>query len=183
MSIRIEAVTSTSQWTVMSAIRTQVFAAEYGLSFTRLPGPGWTGVWHFLARDNDDGIGTLSVVDTTRESSLHQRYRLTYGQSERVARYAQLAILKPYRKRGILQMLVNAAQSAVIRPHGFTIGWLLYPASRAASSVLTQRLGFVAEAPLLATELGNCRALVRRECFAKEDCAGEEVPVIDTCPI
>jgi hypothetical protein len=184
MNIRIEAATSAPQWTVISAIRTQVFAGEYGLSFTPLPEPSQAGVWHLLARDNDDGVGTLSVVDTTGDSRLHQHYRLSFGQNERVARYAQLAILKPYRKRGIVQMLVNAAQSAVIRPNGFTVGWLLYPASRAASSVLTRDLGFAAEVPLLTTELGRCRALLRRECSAQPvDSVGEEVLLIDTCPI
>jgi GNAT superfamily N-acetyltransferase len=184
MNIRIEAATSTQQWTVMSAIRTQVFTAEYRLSFRPYPGPGWTGVWHFLARDNEDGVGTLSVVDTTGDHSLHERYRLSFGKNERIARYAQLAILRPYRKRGILQMLIEAAQNTIIRPNGFAVGWLLYPAARATSSVLTERLGFTAEAPVLMTELGRCRVLIRREsCSQPVDCSQELFPVIETCPI
>lgn len=184
MNIRIEAATSTQQWAVMSAIRTQVFAAEYGLSFLKpFPGPGETGVWHFLASDNDDGIGTLSVVDTTGDRSLHQHYRLSFGQNERIARYAQLAILRPYRKRGILKMLIEAAQSTVIRPNGFAVVWLLYPAAHATSSVLTQGLGFTAEAPVLMTELGRCHALIRREACSQPVDSEELFPLIETCPI
>ena len=78
-------------------------------------------MWHFLARDGRDAVGALSVVDTTGNSETHQRYRLKFGGTERVARYAQLAILKPYRKRGIFEKLIEAAQGAVIRPRGYPV--------------------------------------------------------------
>lgn len=162
-NIRIEAVTSNQQWAEMSEIRNQVFSKEYGFAFTPLPGPGDAGVWHFLARDNHEAIATLSVLDTTEDRHLHERYHLSFGENVRVARYAQLAILKPYRKRGIYQMLIDAAQSTVIRPEGFAVGWLLYPAVQAHSSMLTQGLGFTVEGELLKTEFGNCYVLVRRE--------------------
>ena len=167
-NIRIEAVTTDQQWVEMSAIRTQVFTIENGFSFRPLPGPGETKVWHFLARDKYDAIGTLSVVDTTADRQVHQLYRLNFGESDRVARYAQLAILKPYRKRGIFEMLIETAQSTVIRPNGFAFGWLLYPAAHAHSSKLTRRLGFAAEAPLLTTEFGTCHVLIRRECSSAQ---------------
>jgi acyl carrier protein len=162
-NFRIEAATTSEQWTEMMEIRTRVFANEYGFSFRSLPGPGEKGVWHFLARDNHDAIGTLSVVDTTGNRQVHQRYRLDFGNNDRVARYAQLAILKPYRGRGIFKMLIDSAHNAVIRPHGFTVSWLIYPAARARSSILTQSLGFTAEVPLLGTEFGSCHVLVCRE--------------------
>jgi len=161
-NIRIEAAATTTQWDEISGIRTQVFTSEYGFTFRPLPGTPETGVWHFLARDRQDAIGTISVVDTTG-AEIHQRYRLSFGENERVARYAQLAILKPYRKRGIFKMLIEAAQSTVIRPKRFSVGWLLYPAAHTRSSVLTQSLGFTAEEPVLPTEFGNCHVLVRRE--------------------
>jgi len=164
INARVEAVTTDQQWVEMSAIRTQVFTIESGFSFRPLPGPVETKVWHFLARDKYDAIGTLSVVDTTADRQVHQRYRLNFAESDRVARYAQLAILKPYRKRGIFEMLIETAQSTVIRPNGFAFGWLLYPAAHAHSSKLTRRLGFAAEAPLLTTEFGTCHVLIRREC-------------------
>jgi acyl carrier protein len=162
-NIRIEAVATDQQWAEMSGIRTQVFNTECGFSFRPLPGPGEAGVWHFLARDNQHAIGTLSVVETTGDRQLHESYRLNFGENDRVARYAQLAILKPYRKRGIFEMLIEAAQSTVIRPNGFSVGWLLYPAAQAVSSRLTRFLGFTAEAALLTTEFGSCHVLTRRE--------------------
>lgn len=162
-NIQIEAAKTNQQWAEMLGIRTQVFTIEYGFSFRPPPGPGETGVWHFLARDNHDTIGTLSIVETTGDRQLHQHYRLSFGKNDRVARYAQLAILRPYRKRGILKMLMDTAQSTVIHPNRFAVGWLLYPAAHARSSMLTQSLGFTAETPLLTTEFGNCHALIRRE--------------------
>jgi GNAT superfamily N-acetyltransferase len=184
MNIRIEAATTSQQWAEMSRIRTQVFSVEYGFLFKPLPGPGKTGVWHFLARDNRDAVGALSVVDTTRDRQVHQRYQLSFGQNDRVARYAQLAILRPYRKRGIFERLIETAQSTVIRPNGFTVVWLLYPAARARASMLTERLGFNAEAPLLTTEFGSCHVLIRREPSLPQVNGNEEsFPIVETCPI
>jgi acyl carrier protein len=180
-NIRIEAVTTNQQWAEMLGVRTQVFTIEQGFSFNALPGPGETGVWHFLARDNQDPIGTLSVVDTTADHQTHQRYRLRVGQKDRVARYAQLAILKPYRKRGIFRMLIETAQSAVIRPNEFAFSWLLYPAAQARSSKLTRFLGFTAEAPLLTTEFGRCHVLVRRE--SSWPPFEQSFSNVETCPI
>ena len=87
--MRIEAVTSNQQWAEMLGVRTQVFNIEHGFQFTHLPGPEEKKeVWHFLARDSHshDAIGTLSVVDTTGDRRLHERYRLTFGTNDRIAR-------------------------------------------------------------------------------------------------
>jgi acyl carrier protein len=161
--IRVEVVNTKQQWAEMSSIRTQVFRTEFGFRFSPLHGPGEMGVWHFLARDDRGAVGTLSVVDTTGDHRAHRRYRLRFGKNEHVARYAQLALLRPYRKRGIFEMLIETAQRKVIRPHGFAVGWLLYPAVHAHTCMLTQCFGFTAEAPVLITEFGKCHVLVRRE--------------------
>ncbi|PYP93412.1 MAG: hypothetical protein DMG65_00730 [Candidatus Angelobacter sp. Gp1-AA117] len=162
-NIRIETAITNQQWAEVLEIRNEIFTNEYGFSVKPLPAPGKTGVWHFLARDDDHAIGTLSVVDTTEDRQLHQQYRLKFEKSERVARYAQLAILKPYRKCGIFEMLIENAQNTVVRPNEFTVGWLLYPAGQARSCRLTQSLGFNVQMPLLTTEFGSCYALTRRE--------------------
>jgi acyl carrier protein len=183
-SIRIEAASTNQQWAEILGIRTQVFTMEYGFSVKPLPGPVDKRVWHFLARDNNDPVGTLSVVDTTGDRQLHKTYRLQFPESERVARYAQCAILKGYRQQGIFKKLIDAAERAIIRPNGFTSGWLLYPAAQARSSVLTRSLGFTAEAPLLTTEFGHCHALVRRESdVLKMSGIEESYPVCAICPI
>src|SRR5262249_779510 len=158
--------TTDKQWAEMQDIRNQVFTVERGYSFTHLSGPGEAGVWHFLARDGRAAVATLSVIETTGNRQVHQRYRLQFADDERIARYAQLAILKAYRKRGIFEVLIQTAQSSVIRPNGFAAGWLLYPAEHANSSLLTRSLGFTAEDPLLSTEFGSCHVLIRRECAA-----------------
>lgn len=181
--IRIEAVTTNQQWVEALGVRTQVFTVEHGFSFKPLAGPGERGVWHFLARDNGNAVGTLSVVDVTDDHKLHRLYRLSFDRNDRVARYAQLAILKPYRKRGIFKMLTETAESTVIRPNGFAAGWLLYPADRAHSSVMGS-LGFAIEAPVLATEFGKCHVFVRRESrLPQMNWSEEPFPIIDTCPI
>jgi GNAT superfamily N-acetyltransferase len=182
-NIRTEAVSTNQQWAEVLGIRTQVFTIENGFSVRPLPGPGERGVWHFLARDNRDAIGALTIVDTTGDRQVHQRYRLSFGNNDRVARYAQLAILKAYRKRGIFKMLIESAQSTVIRPNEFSVGWLLYPAAHARSSMLT-RLGFSVEKPLLTTEFGSCHVLTRRESsLPRVSWADESFPSVETCPI
>jgi GNAT superfamily N-acetyltransferase len=181
-NVRIEAVHTNQQWTEVSSIRTQVFSIEYGYRFSPLPGVGESGFWHLLARDNHDAVGVLSVVDTTGNRRVHQDNRLSFGEKERVARYAQLAILKPYRKLGIFEMLIETAQRTVIRPHGFTVEWLLYPAARAHSCKLTRCLGFAAEAPTMAAEFGKCHVLVRRESSLPQVSATEEpFSVVEDC--
>ena len=183
-TIQIEAATTNVQWAEMSRIRTQVFSLEYRFSFRPLPGPGETGIWHFLAREGRDAVGALSIVDTTRDGEVHRRYGLSFGENDRIARYAQLAILKSYRKRGVFRMLIDTAQSAVVRPNGFTVGWLLYPAERARSSVLTQDLGFIAQAPLLTTEFGSCHALIRREStLVQAPWIEKSFPTVETYPM
>lgn len=182
--IRIEAVTTDQQWIEMLGIRTQVFTIEHGFSFRHLPGPGETGVWHFLARDKLDPIGTLTIVDTTGDQRLHRCYRLSFAENDRVARYAQLAILKPYRKRGIFEMLIKAAQSTIIRHNGFEVEWLLYPCRCARSSKLTQHLGFIVEAPVLITEFGLCHVLTRRELDVVQGNRIEKSsPILESCAV
>ena len=163
-NIRIEAVTTKEQWAAVSKIRTQVFIQERGFLFTPLlPEPGERGVWHFLASNKQDPIATLSVVDTTQDRELHERCGLSFGITDRPARYTQSAILRPYRNRGLLKALIENAQSRVIRPNRFTVEWLLYPAARARSSKLIQELGFRTEGPVLNTEFGSCHVLMHRE--------------------
>lgn len=183
-NIRAEEATTYRQWAKISEIRDQVFSTENGFAFQPLPAPGEPGVWHFVARDENEAIGTLSIVDTTNDSQLHHRYRLNFDKNDRVARYAQLAILKPYRNRGIFKMLFQMAQSTVIRSQGFNAEWLLYPVEHAQSSVLAQSLGFTVEAPLLKTEFGRCRVLIRRKPAPLQlQRVEESAPTVETCPI
>ncbi len=161
--VHIEPVSTAQQWQEALGVREEVFAVEGGLALASLPPPGSAGVWHLLARVDQNPVGALSVVDTSGNHGLHRQYGLNFGLDDRVARYAQLAVIRPYRKRGIFEMLVQTAQSTIVRPNGFAFGWMLCPAARTGSSRLTQSLGFDAERELLATEFGACHALIRDE--------------------
>src|SRR5437899_10294058 len=159
MNIRIEAATTIQQWTEASAIRKQVFTEECGYTLVPLPPPGSPRAWHLIARDGCDAIGTLSIVESTGDRRLHERYRLAFEQSQRIARYCQLALLKPYRKRGAFELLLDTAEKSVVLPNRFAVVWLLYPAAYAQSSALVRRLGFNVNAPIFTTELGRCQVL------------------------
>ena len=160
--VSIERAITDRDWREICSVRNRVFGMEHGFKVDPLPGIGHCGVWHYLARDDEETVGTLSLVDTTGQCDVHKRYRLNFRENERVARYAQLAILESYRKRGIFRMLIEKAQSEVISNDGFDVAWLLYPATHAQASVLTQSLGFTVEAPVLRTEFGKCQVLMQR---------------------
>jgi acyl carrier protein len=181
--IRIETATSSQQWAEMLDIRTQVFTKEYGLSVRPLPGPGEAGVWHFLARDNEDAIGTLSIVDTSEDYQARRRYRLGCGRDDRVARFAHLAILRPYRGRGVITMLIETAQNTIIRPNRFAVSWLLYPAANGHPSMITRCFGFFVNGPTFSTEFGKCYVLIRREPSLEQDHWTTEPLVVEVCPI
>lgn len=164
MHIRIEQVATVQQWTTVFRIRRQVFHDERGSGFDLLPGPGAAGVHHFLACDGrGTGIATLSVVETTGDVNLHRQYGLAFPMDHSVARYSQLAVLRPYRGLGIAEHLIQEAQRQVIHSNSFDFGWLLFPAHRAANCKLTRSLGFVARPEVFATEFGRCQVLVRDE--------------------
>jgi GNAT superfamily N-acetyltransferase len=164
MNIQVQQVETVHQWTTVYKIRTQVFHEECGFAFERLPGPGAAGVFHFLACDGQgNGIATLSIVETTSDVGLHRRYGLAFPQDLSVARYAQLAVLRPYRGLGIPELLIQDAQRLVIHPNSFDFGWLLFPANRTATCKLTRTLGFVPRPEMFISEFGHCRVLVRDE--------------------
>jgi GNAT superfamily N-acetyltransferase len=193
MNIHINPAETIHQWTTVFKIRTQVFTNEWGFSFDPLPGPGAQGVWHFLASDDrGHGIATLSIVDTTLDLDLHQRYHMRFPQDDRVARYAQLAVLRPYRGLGIPEQMIQVSQSHVIHPESFDYGWLLFPAGRTADSQLTKSLDFKAHPAVLTTEFGACQVLIRDETAYRanqpqqgeaqaldEDSAADQLAVID----
>ena len=173
MNIQIERVETVQQWTTVFKIRTQVFQKEWGFTFERLPGPGATGVHHFLACDGKgNGIATLSIVETTSDIGLHRRYGLAFPEDHSVARYAQLAVLRPYRGLHIPERLIQNAQRQVIHPNSFDFGWLLFPANRAATCELTRTLGFTPRPEVFSTEFGHCRVLVRDETAWRAALAG-----------
>jgi acyl carrier protein len=179
---QVQIVATNRQWNEMCKVRTEVFTAEHKVKFKPLPGPGEKGVWHFLVREAEQAIATLSVVDTTADRELIHRYLLPFGDIDRAARYAQLAILKPYRGRAISRNLIETAEAVAIRPNKFELEWLIFPAAYLRTSVLTRCLGFTAEPHCLHTEFGPCHVLVRHSPMWMNS-LDDSLPVIDTCPI
>jgi hypothetical protein len=81
----------------------------------------------------------------------------------RVARYTQLAVLRPYRGMNIPLQLVAEARRRFVVPEGFDYTWLLYNAQHARSSSFCSQLNFEASAAVFDTEYGPSRVLTRSE--------------------
>jgi hypothetical protein len=54
-----------------------------------------------------DPVAVLTVVDTTGDAALHERFGLPFSTQDRTARYTQLAVLKPYRELDIPLKLIT----------------------------------------------------------------------------
>jgi hypothetical protein len=80
-----------------------------------------------------------------------------------VARYTQLAVLKPYRGLNLPVRLILEAHRTFVRPKEIRYTWLLFDAARARTSSLCQLLGFSASSRRFLTEYGCSRALTRDE--------------------
>jgi hypothetical protein len=165
MEIIVEPITNNEDEAAMLRIRQQVFDREMGIALARLSVPDIPGSFHLLARVSPlgDPVGALSVVDTSRDHELHEGYGLKFHAAARVARYTQLAVLKPYRGLNIPLMLMLEAHRRFVTPSLFDYTWLLFDARRAASSLMCKWLAFTASECTFASEYGHSRALLRDE--------------------
>ena len=146
------------------AVRTEVFERELRLGpVAGLIAPGLRRFEVIARSAAGEPAGTLSVVETTNEAALHRRCGLIFPPEAKVARYAQLAVRKPFRGMNIPALLITEAHASFVAPEEFDFSWLLFPARQAATSVLCRWLGFRPEAPAVASEYGRCRALLRDE--------------------
>jgi hypothetical protein len=165
MEIKIESVTNNEDEVAMLQLREQVFEREMGIVLDRLAALDDSGSFHLLALAGSvgDAVATLSVVDTSRHHELHNGYGLEFPPAARVARYTQLAVLRPYRGLNIPLMLMLEAHRRFVAPGQFDYTWLLFDADRAASSLMCKWLGFSAGQHTCASEYGRSRTLVRNE--------------------
>ena len=162
--ILVETIASAAQAAEAAQIRAEVFGRECQCRIgdpMRDPRPSL----HLIARWRPSGepMAVLSVVETTGDTGLHQRSALPFGARARVARYTQLAVLRPYRGRHIPLRLIMEAHSRFVAPEPFEHTWLLFDAARAQDSLLCGLLGFRPAGGLVHTEFGVVRALVRDE--------------------
>jgi len=146
-------------------IREQVFNREMGISVAQLTALDDPGSFHLLARVNSDcdAVAALSVVDMSGHHELHEGYGLRFHVRARVARYTQLAVLRPYRGMNIPLMLMLEAHRRFVAPGQFDYTWLLFDAHRAASSLMCKWLGFAPGEGAFESEYGLSRTLLRDE--------------------
>src|SRR5262249_2132753 len=138
---------------------------EMGVSVDRLSGFSQKHVLHLLARAEParEVIAALSVVETSDNWRLHERYGMNFPAQARVARYTQLAVAQPYRGMGIPLLLKLEANRRFIAPGQFHYTWLLYKAERAIASSFCQLLDFVPSEEFFKSEYGYSRVLLRDE--------------------
>jgi hypothetical protein len=165
MEIIIESVTTDENEGAMLRIRQEVFQREMGIEPGRLTVPDSSRSFHLIARAGpvSDAVAALSVVDTSGNHNLHAGYRLTFPSSARVARYTQLAVLRPYRGLNIPLMLMLEAYRRYVARDRFDYTWLLFDSQRADSSLICKWLGFTPSESAFASEYGLSRTLLRDE--------------------
>jgi len=163
MDIVIKQIASKEDVAEMLEVWQQVFEHEMGITLPRYSAPG--NISHWLARSEQDGkpVGTLTVVDTSGKHHLHDSLGLGFDPQARVARFTQLAVLKPYRGRKIPLALILEAHRRVIVPGQFDHTWLLFDVERAANSFLSRQLGFTVLSQTFVSEYGCRCPLVRNE--------------------
>jgi hypothetical protein len=161
----IEMATSEEDLLSMRRIRRQVFEYEMGLALPARLAPEGVAVAHVIARAKatSEPVAALTVVDTTNETDLCERYGLCLHPDARTARYTQLAVVKPYRGMNLPLMLILKAHDYAVAPGGFTHTWLLFDAKRAADSSLCAHLGFSVSERVFHSQFGVTRLLVRDE--------------------
>jgi hypothetical protein len=166
MKLIITQVTNNSEdMAAMFRIRQEVFERELGIALAPLRVSDQTGAVHLLAyvEPGEEPVATLSVVDTSGNHQLHERYGLTFSPRARTARYTQLAVLKPYRGLSIPLRLILEAHHLFVVPGRFDYTWLLFDANRAATSSLCQWLAFIPSVGTFPSEYGLSRSLLRDE--------------------
>jgi hypothetical protein len=165
MKIKLEAVTNIEQEAAAARVRREVFGTEWAIELSRIAPNDFSRANQVIARvlPDDQVVATVTILDTTGNHTLHEKYELPFGRFDRVARYTHMAVLKPYRGLNLpLHMLLEARQLYVI-PNGFAYTWLLFQADRAMSSRFCTTLGFSAGTRVVYGEQGRSRVLLRNE--------------------
>jgi GNAT superfamily N-acetyltransferase len=165
MNVTIETATNAGAMRAACYVREQVFGKQCYRRLPRLDAYDPAQILTLVVRsaDTNDPIATLSVVETTDDSSLHNSLGLRFPDGERVARYTQLAVLKPYRGLRVPVFMVSEARRRFVAPNRFAYTWLLFDADTAKSSSFCEDLGFRPGARVFATEYGRSRVLVKKE--------------------
>ena len=163
MNISIESVPVSDE--SVCRIREQVFRCEWRVLLPSLSQYSPERQLTLVARDRstEEAVAALTVVETTNDSEMHNRFGLCSLQSGRTARYTQLAVLKPYRGMNLPARLILAARERFVCPREIRYTWLLFDAEHARASSLCRLLGFHASWRTFLTNYGCSRVLTRDE--------------------
>ncbi len=174
MNTWIEAIESAAQESAAAHIRHEVFGREWNCKVDAPASGHPAKALHLLARVGPHGepAATLSVVDTTGDTALHERFGLPFDRYTRVARYTQLAVLKSYRGLNIPLALIVEARRRFVSRGRLEYTWLLFHSERARSSALCRLLHFNASDQTFRTEYGRMRVLVKDERLANTAATG-----------
>src|SRR4051794_6764859 len=160
----IEPVSSEAQYAQVQSVRNKVFEEELGIKLPRLAfGPGCK-IRHMicLTKAGRETVGAVTVQDTTDERALHGRYGLHFPSGKKVARFTQLALLKPYRGLNLNLELVLEAKSSITAPGHFHYTWFVTPA-RDNTVSFWRRLGYTASPEFVDADMGPSWAMVKNE--------------------
>lgn len=166
MKFVIEPVTDTLAEAAAMRIREEVFEQERNIRMPSLPAGRDMLTLIARAESQLDPVAVLTVIDTTGDHDLHRSVGLLFHSGVRVARYTQLAVLKPFRGLRLPAQLILEGHAMFIAPRRIDYTWLLFDADSANSSLMCRQLGFTASAETYCTEYGCCRVLTRNERFA-----------------
>ena len=164
MEILVEQLTNGARLEDINRIRQQVFERELGINLPPLGSSENGHAAYLVARvgPNREPVGSLCVLDTSEDHLLHEGFGLKFEPRARVARYTNLAVLKPYRGMNIPLAMMLEAHRRVVVPRQFDYTWLLFDVARAGNSFLSRLLGFTPLPETFVSEYG-CRCPLLRD--------------------
>ena len=166
--IVIHPATDACSLTQAAYVREEVFGREWNLRIPPIVTVDGAECLTLIASSRPDlqPVAVVTVVETTQDLALHRRLGLLFPEGARIARYTQLAVLKPYRGLSIPVQLVAEAHRRFVAPQRIEYTWLLFNANRAASSSFCTALGFRPAPGTVNTEYGLSRVLIRNHASA-----------------
>jgi GNAT superfamily N-acetyltransferase len=166
MQVVVEEARSRVELEAAQDLENRVFRREKGIHLPPLAAGPQSNVFRLIALDasGSEPIGTVAVVESGPECPVFRRYgAFIANRPGRVARYTRLAVLPEHRGHNLSMRLILEAHHRYVAKQMIHHTWLLFDAARASTSMLCTLLGFQPAAPLVRSEYGPCRLLVRDE--------------------
>ncbi len=112
MIFTIEPVTTSSAAAAAAYVREQVFTCEQHITVPPIASHNDAEHLTLLAsvEASAEPVAALTVIETTSDEDVHRRLKLVFPPGAHVARFAQLAVLKPYRGLNLPGRLIQEAR-------------------------------------------------------------------------